>query len=83
MRGTLSALHVSCIINFITSSLSVVSSRTDWIDWTDWLERQVEEVGERGNVLPMLVVSLSSFKASESEKVCARGLCFGFLGGGE
>lgn len=36
----------------------------DWMDWTDWLDKQVEEVGERGRVLPTLTVSLSCFEAS-------------------
>ena len=69
-----------------TSSSAADSSRTDWIDWTDWLDRHVEEVGERGNVLPMLVVSLSStvpFLRSESETAWGRGRCFGLLCGGD
>ena len=68
-----------------TSSLgAVVSSCTaDWMDWTDWLDRQVDEVGERGRVLPTLTVSLSCFEASLSADSETRDFGFSLLDGGD
>ena len=53
------------------------------MDWTDWLERQVEEVGERGRVLPTLTVSLSCLEASWSSDLETRDLGFSLLEGGD